>query len=190
MSRSSTIFFWFHFYFILLHCPSLLHQYLWNCYFYSNLFKVTDNVCHKDTYVQIFTGNTKRSIAELKGHEVNMICKENCLFSPRALVKGIPTRVDFHRRIPTPHHKDKTVSSPSYIYYGNLHTWKDKSLYWDSAQFPRVDESMYCSTLAAIQPYLDLTWHLSGIADNLDQVRIPGDWGQVSLSWAGINTAR
>ena len=32
---------------------------------------------------------------KLKGHEINMIYKENCLFSPRALVKGIPASVDF-----------------------------------------------------------------------------------------------
>ena len=35
------------------------------------------------------------TIAELKGHKVNMICKENCLFSPRALFRGIPARVNF-----------------------------------------------------------------------------------------------
>ena len=36
-----------------------------------------------------------RTITELKGHEVYMICKENCLFSPRALASRIPARVDF-----------------------------------------------------------------------------------------------
>ena len=34
-------------------------------------------------------------IAELKRHKVNMFCKENCLFSPRVLVWGIPARVKF-----------------------------------------------------------------------------------------------
>ena len=33
-------------------------------------------------------------IAELKGHKVNMFCKENCLFSLRALVRRI-ARVEF-----------------------------------------------------------------------------------------------
>ena len=36
-----------------------------------------------------------RTIAELKGHEVNIICKENYLFSPRVLHKEIPARFDF-----------------------------------------------------------------------------------------------
>ena len=38
----------------------LLHQYLRNNYFYSNLVKVTESVCHKDTYVQILTRNTEQ----------------------------------------------------------------------------------------------------------------------------------
>ena len=36
-----------------------------------------------------------RTIAELKGHKVNMICNENCLHPLRVLVWGIPARVDF-----------------------------------------------------------------------------------------------
>ena len=36
-----------------------------------------------------------RTIAELKGSKVNMFCKENCLFSLRGLVRGIPTRAKF-----------------------------------------------------------------------------------------------
>ena len=31
-----------------------------------------------------------RTIAALKGHKVNMFCKENCLFSPRVLVTKSP----------------------------------------------------------------------------------------------------
>ena len=31
----------------------------------------------------------------LQRHEVNTICKDNCLFSPRALVRGIPATVHF-----------------------------------------------------------------------------------------------
>ena len=34
-------------------------------------------------------------VTKLKGHKVNMFCKENCLFSPRVLVRGIPDRVEF-----------------------------------------------------------------------------------------------
>ena len=34
-------------------------------------------------------------IAELDGHKFNMFCKENYLFSPRALVRGIPDRAQF-----------------------------------------------------------------------------------------------
>ena len=61
---------------------------IWPCLpFYS--------VCRKDTYIcENFDGKCQ-TIPELKGHEVNMICKENCLFSLRTLVKGNPTRVDF-----------------------------------------------------------------------------------------------
>ena len=33
-----------------------------------------------------------RTIVELKGHEVSMICKENCLFSSRAFDRGISAR--------------------------------------------------------------------------------------------------
>ena len=29
----------------------------------SRLVKVTDSICHKDTYVQILTGNTERSLS-------------------------------------------------------------------------------------------------------------------------------
>ena len=36
-----------------------------------------------------------RMIIELNGRKVNMFCKENCLFSLRALVKGIPARAEF-----------------------------------------------------------------------------------------------
>ena len=46
-----------------MYCPSLLHQYIWNWYFYSSFVNVTDNVCHKDTYVQILAGNTERSLS-------------------------------------------------------------------------------------------------------------------------------
>ena len=31
------------------------------------------------------------------------------------------------------HVKDKTVSRPSYLWYGNPHTWERWSLYWDGA---------------------------------------------------------
>ena len=36
-----------------------------------------------------------QTIAGVRGHEINMICKKKCLFSPRALVRGIPARIDF-----------------------------------------------------------------------------------------------
>ena len=32
------------------------------------------------------------------------------------------------------HAKDKTVSWPSYLKHGNLHTWERRSLYWDRVQ--------------------------------------------------------
>ena len=32
------------------------------------------------------------------------------------------------------HYRDNTVSRPSYLYNGNLHTWGKQSLYWDGAR--------------------------------------------------------
>ena len=58
---------------------------------HASLVKVTDSVSNNDTNVD----GKYRTLSELKGHEVNMICKENCLFSQRALVRGNPARVDF-----------------------------------------------------------------------------------------------
>ena len=56
------------------------------------------------------------AIAELKGHKVNMFCKENCLFSLRELVKGIPTRAEF--------------APENFEYFGEYHyqSWKPFSV--------------------------------------------------------------
>ena len=47
------------------------------------------------TYICANFDEKYRTIAELKRHEVNMIWKENCPFSSRALVRVIPARIDF-----------------------------------------------------------------------------------------------
>ena len=37
-----------------------------------------------------------------------------------------------------PHVKDKTVSLPSYLWHGNPHTWRRRSLYWIRAQVVEI----------------------------------------------------
>ena len=74
-----------------MHCPGLLHPYLRKCYLYNNLVKVTDCLGYKDAYRRKFWREIQN---DRWGHEVKMVCKENYIFSPRALVRGISTRVD------------------------------------------------------------------------------------------------
>ena len=69
-----------------MHCYILLLQYLRNFYTYSSLVKVA--------YSANFDGKYWTT-TELKGHKLNTFCRENCRFSPGALVREIPARTEF-----------------------------------------------------------------------------------------------
>ena len=55
-----------------------------------------------------------------------------------------------------PHHKVKTVSWPSYLYHGNLHTWKD-NLYIETG--PRLFLGLPISVYTAYMDYMDHAVH-------------------------------
>ena len=73
------------------HGISLLTQHLRNYSIYNRLEEVTDRLCRGHVFLHILMGNTNRSL--LQGPKLNMFCRENWLFSLRALVRGIPANV-------------------------------------------------------------------------------------------------